>query len=103
MEDFNRLLALMKYCSDQVNYVGFETLYDVVANKVPFNSSEQDIEGAYEVAYHILHTLYDVEFKDQMVFGKPKLSMEGLLGDLVLLLERVANYKEGQTDGKLAP
>lgn len=98
MEDLNRLLALMKYCSDHVDLEGLETLHDLVAEKVPFDSLEHDIDNACEVAYHTLHTLYDVEFDDGVIYGKPKLNLEGLMGDLILLLERMANFRESQAD-----
>jgi hypothetical protein len=88
----------MKYCSDRTDYDGLQTLYDVVVNKEPFDSDVHDVESACEVAYHALHTLYEVEFEDGMIYGRSKVSLAGLMGDLVLLLERMANFREGQTD-----
>lgn len=99
MENLHRLLAIMKYCSDHIDRYGLDTLYDVVVNKVPFDSLEHDLDGASQVALHALHTLFDVEFDDnERLFGKSKLSMQGLFGDLCLSLERMANFREGQTD-----
>ena len=98
MEDLTRLLTLFKYINDHVDKEGFEALHDVVVNGAPFQGCEHDLEGAYSVACHTLYTLFDVQFKDQMVFGKSKLSMEGLMGNLVMFLERVENFQESPSD-----
>lgn len=98
MEDLQRLLALMKYCSDQVDREGLNTLYDVIVNKVPFDTLEHDIENAVQVALTAMHTFFDVEQEDDKVLGKAKLSMAGLFGGLALSLERMENFREGQAD-----
>jgi len=98
VEDLARLLGLIQSYNGQGDDSGFDTIYDVVVNKSPFDISEHDLIEAHDVCYDILHTLFEIEFKDEMVFGKPRLSMERLFGDLINLLERIEHFKEEQAN-----
>jgi hypothetical protein len=100
MDDLERLVTLLKYCSDNLDYDGLNTLHDVVTNRSAFGDPEHDVEEAGEVALHMLHTLYDIDGAGEVIYGRPKLNMEKLMGDLVIMLERMHNHRDGSRDSR---
>ena len=94
MEDLARLLTLLKYISEQGEQSGLDMLYKLVVNREPFDVCNDDIEAARDLANTTLESLFAIEEKRGILYGRQKVSMKNLFGNLAVLLERMDNIRE---------
>lgn len=96
MDNLKKFVDLMD--TYQNNHSAAVVLHEAIVNGFSFDDASQfgDINQAHEFVAQMMHALFDIEFGQGSITGKPKLDMDKLFNDLLNMRYRLINYQNTQ-------